>query len=299
MSKARDLANAGTALTTVSATELGYLDGVTSAVQTQIDAKEATLPDQTGNTGKYLTTNGSAKSWGTVDLTTRIANSLVDAKGDIITATADNTPARLGVGTDGQVLTAASGQATGLQWAAPSSINPLHKQYISGHYVGTAVDGGSNQAASQNVTTYTPLFIFGGTYDKIGVRTGPNTTGTGQVRLGLYNVDATTGRPTTVVFDAGLLSTPNPNTNYEITISQTLATGYYYLAFNMQSSVGTDYYHLATPPTFIPGVQSVYSTLNGNNVKAYYYQVVSGAFATATSLVVSATSVPMVRMRMA
>jgi hypothetical protein len=66
MSKARDLANAGTALTTVSATELGYLDGVTSAVQTQINAKEATLPDQTGNTGKYLTTNGSAKSWGTV-----------------------------------------------------------------------------------------------------------------------------------------------------------------------------------------------------------------------------------------
>jgi VCBS repeat-containing protein len=41
MSKARDLANAGTALTSVSATELGYLDGVTSAVQTQIDAKAA------------------------------------------------------------------------------------------------------------------------------------------------------------------------------------------------------------------------------------------------------------------
>jgi len=66
MSKARDLANAGTALTTVSATELGYLDGVTSAVQTQINSKEATLPSQTGNSGKYLTTDGSTKSWGTV-----------------------------------------------------------------------------------------------------------------------------------------------------------------------------------------------------------------------------------------
>lgn len=39
MTKARDIANAGTALTTVSATELGYLDGVTSAIQTQLDAK--------------------------------------------------------------------------------------------------------------------------------------------------------------------------------------------------------------------------------------------------------------------
>jgi hypothetical protein len=41
MTKARDLANAGTALTTVSATELGYLDGVTSDVQTQINTKAA------------------------------------------------------------------------------------------------------------------------------------------------------------------------------------------------------------------------------------------------------------------
>lgn len=39
MTKARDIANAGTALATVDATELGYLDGVTSPIQTQVDAK--------------------------------------------------------------------------------------------------------------------------------------------------------------------------------------------------------------------------------------------------------------------
>jgi hypothetical protein len=43
MTKARDLANASTALSAVSATELGYLDGVTSAVQTQIDGKQAVV----------------------------------------------------------------------------------------------------------------------------------------------------------------------------------------------------------------------------------------------------------------
>lgn len=42
MSKARDIARAGTALSSVDATELGYLDGVTSNVQTQINAKLAT-----------------------------------------------------------------------------------------------------------------------------------------------------------------------------------------------------------------------------------------------------------------
>ena len=42
MSKARDLASAATAFSAVSATELGYLDGVTSAVQTQINTKAST-----------------------------------------------------------------------------------------------------------------------------------------------------------------------------------------------------------------------------------------------------------------
>jgi hypothetical protein len=56
MTKARDLANAGTALTTVSATELGYLDGVTSAVQTQIDTKAASSTAAT-LTGTQTLTN--------------------------------------------------------------------------------------------------------------------------------------------------------------------------------------------------------------------------------------------------
>lgn len=42
MTKARDLANAATALSAVTATELGYLDGVTSSLQTQMDAKAST-----------------------------------------------------------------------------------------------------------------------------------------------------------------------------------------------------------------------------------------------------------------
>lgn len=42
MSKARDLANAATALNAVSPTELSYVDGVTSAIQTQLDSKLAT-----------------------------------------------------------------------------------------------------------------------------------------------------------------------------------------------------------------------------------------------------------------
>ena len=47
-----------------------------------------------------------------------IQETFVDAKGDIVTASADNVPARLAIGANGTVLTAASGEATGLSWAA-------------------------------------------------------------------------------------------------------------------------------------------------------------------------------------
>jgi hypothetical protein len=82
MTKARDIASAIPAPSTVDATELGYLDGVTSAIQTQVDAKTAKAT---------LTT-----------------------KGDVYAATAASTPARLAVGADDTVLTADSAEATGL-----------------------------------------------------------------------------------------------------------------------------------------------------------------------------------------
>ena len=56
----------GAEIGSVTNTEIGYLAGVTSAIQTQLDSK-AVYPSQTGQSGKYLTTNGSNTSWATVD----------------------------------------------------------------------------------------------------------------------------------------------------------------------------------------------------------------------------------------
>src|SRR5210317_776152 len=46
--------------------------------------------------------------------------SLVDAKGDLLVATADNSLDRLAVGTDAYVLTADSNETSGLKWAEAS-----------------------------------------------------------------------------------------------------------------------------------------------------------------------------------
>jgi hypothetical protein len=55
-----------------------------------------------------------------------IPDSIVDAKGDLITATADNVPARLAVGTNNSILTADSSQDSGIKWVVPNNFELLN-----------------------------------------------------------------------------------------------------------------------------------------------------------------------------
>ena len=50
-----------------------------------------------------------------------IQEAILDAKGDLISATAADTPARLAVGSNNQILMADSAQSTGLKWAASAT----------------------------------------------------------------------------------------------------------------------------------------------------------------------------------
>jgi hypothetical protein len=95
------------------------------AIRTAVNAIDSSLVDlKGGTTGQVLakaTNTDMDFTWVAQDDSNAIQNAIVDAKGDLISATAADTPARLAVGTDGQVLTADSTTATGLKWAASSS----------------------------------------------------------------------------------------------------------------------------------------------------------------------------------
>jgi hypothetical protein len=94
---------------------VGILSGTTSnlgAVQ---------LSDSTSSTSTTLAATANAVKT-TYDLANgAIAKSIVDAKGDLVAATAADTVSRLAVGANGTVLTADSAEATGLKWAASGS----------------------------------------------------------------------------------------------------------------------------------------------------------------------------------
>jgi len=74
-----------------------------------------------------------------------IQPTIVDAKGDLIVATAADTVSRLAVGSNDQVLTADSSTATGLKWAAASSGGANWTLLNSG---GTALSGSASTTVS-------------------------------------------------------------------------------------------------------------------------------------------------------
>ena len=90
-----------------------------------------------------------------------ISPTVVDAKGDIIAATAADTVAKLAVGSNNQVLTADSSTATGLKWATPSAGGLT--------LISTTALTGSSVTLSSIPTTYKNLKLIIKSYYGSGV----------------------------------------------------------------------------------------------------------------------------------
>ena len=156
-----------------------------------------TTPDDTA-----LVKDGAAaiRSLGTAIDTTvfnnasaAIAKTIVDAKGDLIAATAADTVARLGIGSNNTVLTADSAETTGMKWAAIAATSDSFSLLNAG---GTSLTGAStitvsgisgkgtiyvliDSASSASASSIIGIQLNGDTgnnYSFDGIRNTPNTT---------------------------------------------------------------------------------------------------------------------------
>lgn len=146
----------------------------------------------------------------------------------------------------------------------------------------------NNTLVPNTNTTYYIPFVVPKTFtaDRLTIRTATSFSGTATVRMGIYNNNATTGLPDTVLLDAGTVSATAASTDYSITISQSLTPGIYWIAGNCQSAATTNTYIGFNGSSNVTGtiLDLGLQTTTGGSYAGYLQSSVTGAFATAGTL---------------
>jgi len=278
----------GGALNTIGGATAGVLAGGGSA--------QIFTDDGAGNTAMVLanpdgtldlTSTGAATLNGTAiatatDVAAKISTSLVDAKGDLLVGTADNSIARLAVGSNALALVADSTATPGVKWAAPTPAahksshatggsdalspsdivaNPLIPTPTkSGRWVsGVFGPFATNQPAADLLVGIPYPVHVAHTLDRIGIYIQTSGSSGSVIRLGIYKADAN-GVDYTKVLDAGTIDGTQAAGGYSITISQALTTGLYLLVMVSQGSPVTRPILYASGTQSTPGQYVMHAT---------------------------------------
>lgn len=133
------------------------------------------------------------------DLAARIPASIVDAKGDLIAATAADAVARVAVGAAGSRLVATPAATAGVDWVAERVVPAVGDYWATHSYVAAA-------AVTTNMGTgrFWPIAVPRAmTVSELGVYANAAGAAGGVWRLGVYAHDPATGLPGALMVDVG------------------------------------------------------------------------------------------------
>jgi len=170
------------------------------------------------DTDKYKIGDGST-AWTSLAYSslpsTSISNALVDAVGDIIHASADNTVAKLAVGTNDHVLTADSTvSGVGIKWAAPAAA-------AAGSLTGATMASGVTASSLTSVGTLTGLTVSGAINAADQIVQKPVLKDIGETTV----ANATSGSTDTIDLEDGNVHNVTLTANCTFTFSNPPASG--------------------------------------------------------------------------
>jgi len=213
------------------------------------------------------------------------------------TSTAANLSVSAGTTSDAGILqlTDSVSSTSTTTAATPNSVKSAYDfanvkntilKFFTGIYYKTPSTTLGSVTATANRTVFTPIYIAETTtVNRIAMQTSSTFSGTGTVRLGIYN--STNSLPSTVLIDAGTVTPTAASTAYEITISQSLNPGFYWLAFNQQGtapSLGSYTGITSSSTTINTYFGSGSTTVGSGQILSVFEGSITGAFATAGSL---------------
>lgn len=248
-----------------------------------------------GDTGATGATGAQGPS-GVISVTAPITNSGTSTSANIGVSAGSTSAAGVLQLTDSTSSTSTTTAAT------PNAVKTVYDlafskglDWIQFRYY-RSVYGTASVAATANVTYYSPLIVPSNlTIDRIGILTAGGFNGTASVRMGIYS--NTASAPDQLILDAGTVSATAANGVYQITISQALTPGIYWLAANTQTAATVNNF-IGTTGDPRPGVVGLpLNATNATYFSAGYQQTgVTGAFANASGATLNQTVIlPFVR----
>jgi len=209
-----------------------------------------------------------------------IPASLVDAAGDILVATADNTVARKAIGSAGRVLTVDTSQSDKLRWASIPGLCPL----VAGRWYVAATGTVTTAIPAEATEKATPLYV-GRSCTLTGLAVSVTVVGTSGavVRLGIRADNS--GEPGSVLYDSGGIDAVSSTGVKQVNPALAVTEGQIiWLSATVQGGAGTRPTISVSANVHLAGIgDTSVSTLLANHLGAYQATGITGALPSSPS----------------